>query len=85
MLSKDKLEGAAGMGKSQILFLLTKPKWMPLWLHRWRERRAWLRWGKDQPVIFPLPTLNPSDVFIPTHNNIAAPRPWPKKEDENAE
>ena len=37
--------GAPGIGKSHMLYILTKPKWVPMWLHRWREKRAWLRWG----------------------------------------
>ena len=85
---RNKIEGAPGIGKSQILFLLTKPKWMPLWLHRWREKRAWLRWGRDEPLYIALPELDPTDIAMPfdVHNkHIAKPRPWPTaKENDNA-
>jgi hypothetical protein len=30
--------GEPGMGKSHILLQLTKPKYMPMWLHRWNSR-----------------------------------------------
>jgi hypothetical protein len=30
--------GTPGMGKSHILLQLTKPKYMPMWLHRWNSR-----------------------------------------------
>jgi hypothetical protein len=33
-----KLEGTPGIGKSRIMLTLGKPKWMPLWLHRLRNR-----------------------------------------------
>ena len=71
-----------GTGKAQMLFLLNKPKWMPLWLHRWRERRAWLRWGADKPVIFALGNYEPSDFALPfdparKHTHTVKPRPWP--------
>jgi hypothetical protein len=51
---------------------------MPLWLHRWREKRAWLRWNRDNYVIINLPTLEPTDYAIPDLNNhiIAKPRKW---------
>lgn len=81
--------GTPGFGKSQVLFLLNKPKWMPLWLHRWREKRAWLRWGKGN-FVFIVPTkLDPSDLAMPfnplrKHLHTVAPRPWPKKENDDA-
>ena len=74
-------EGKPGMGKSQMLYILNKPKWMPMWLHRWREKRAWLRWNKGNYVIINLPTLEPTDYAMPDLNNhiITKPRPWPKE------
>ena len=71
-------KGQPGMGKSQMLFLLNKPKWMPLWLHKWREKRAWLRWNRDRPLIIAIPELDPSDLSVPNLNQhyIAKPRKW---------
>lgn len=60
--------GAPGIGKSHMLYILTKPKWMPMWLHIWREKRAWLRWNKGNYVIFDLPTIEPSDYAMPSMN-----------------
>ncbi len=84
------MEGGPGMGKSQILFLLNKPKWMPVWLHRWREKRAWVRWQKDKPLIIALPTLEPRDLALPfdplrKHLHTVKPRPLTKKDTNDAE
>ena len=72
------IEGTPGVGKSHMLYILNKPKWMPMWLHRWREKRAWLRWNKGNYVIINLPTLEPTDYAIPRlHDHIiATPRKW---------
>lgn len=76
--------GTPGFGKSRALLLMGKPKWMPLWLHRWREKRAWLRWRTSNTVIVALGNYEPSDLALPTlHKHTVAPRPWPKKEEEN--
>lgn len=77
------IEGTPGMGKSQMLYILNKPKWMPMWLHRWREKRAWLRWVKGNYVIINLPTLEPTDYAMPSLNDhiIATPRKW-KEQDQ---
>lgn len=76
-----KREGIPGMGKSAVLRYLGKPKWMPKWLWRQREKRAWLRWRTSDTVIIALGNYEPSDLVLPTlHNHTVAPRPWPKKE-----
>ena len=73
-----KTEGKPGMGKSQMLYILSKPKWMPMWLHKWREKRAWLRWSKGDYIIINIPPLESTDFAIPDLNNhiIATPRKW---------
>ena len=60
--------GTPGMGKSHMLYILTKPKWVPMWLHRLQEKRAWLRWNKGNYVIIDLPTIEPIDYAMPSLN-----------------
>ena len=76
-----------GMGKAHIMRRLagvpTKPRWMPLWLHRWRERRAWRKLGVVE--VFTLEDMDPSDfIFDPSKpSRPVMPRPWKDRNDES--
>ena len=46
MVKKD---GMPGHAKSRIAMMHFKPKWMPLWLYAWNEKRKWVRFAKKHP------------------------------------